>query len=216
MRCYQGNFLFTIINAAGTQFDSSISVPSTGVWHHAVGTYDGANVRLYLDGVQVAVTAASGAIFNAVAPMTIAPMTIGDSAAYPGRCLNGQVSMVTTWARTLQAQDVAGLYQQTRLNGLPAFVQQPFDTAFLSDIADTTTTTSALTITGTGISSGETFGALTVSTGAVSITLLGIASAEAFGSAVITIGAATLHRAALRPQRRSARQRSRLAPSASL
>ena len=33
-----------------------------GVWHHLAGTYDGSAARLYIDGVEVSETAASGSI----------------------------------------------------------------------------------------------------------------------------------------------------------
>ncbi|MCR4300211.1 MAG: LamG domain-containing protein [Sulfuricaulis sp.] len=35
---------------------------STGAWHHLVGTYDGSNVRLWVDGVNTATTAQSGTL----------------------------------------------------------------------------------------------------------------------------------------------------------
>lgn len=46
-------------NAAGV-VQASIARPVDSAWHHVAGTYDGSNVRLYLDGVLVATTALAG------------------------------------------------------------------------------------------------------------------------------------------------------------
>ena len=39
---------------------ASVTAPSTSVWHHFAGTYDGTNIRAYLDGTLVATTALAG------------------------------------------------------------------------------------------------------------------------------------------------------------
>ncbi len=55
-----GNLSFTVSNPANTSLTSS--TVNDGLWHHAVGTYDGTTMRLYVDGVQVTSGAKSGAI----------------------------------------------------------------------------------------------------------------------------------------------------------
>ncbi len=89
-----------------------VSVTSTATlplntWFHAVTTYDGATVRLYLDGVQVGSTAATGAI--ATSPSGV--VNIGRSPAGTNY-LNGAVDDVRIFARALSAVEVAALYNE--------------------------------------------------------------------------------------------------------
>jgi hypothetical protein len=80
-----------------------------GHWHHVAGTFDGATLRLYLDGRPVG------------APMA-APLRIdygGTSsgvqvAQYVGACdlaFRGDMDLVRLWSSALSAQDVAGIAQ---------------------------------------------------------------------------------------------------------
>lgn len=57
----QGRFWggFTV---GGTLRTATTTLPSTGVWHHAALTYDGAAVRFYVDGALVNSTSASGTL----------------------------------------------------------------------------------------------------------------------------------------------------------
>src|SRR5262249_37735841 len=46
-------------------------LPSTGVWHHVVGTYDGSMMKLYIDGVVMAQQAITGPIAVTTDPLRI-------------------------------------------------------------------------------------------------------------------------------------------------
>jgi glucose/arabinose dehydrogenase len=56
-----GNFGFARKGSAGNQFAEvfGTSAPSVNAWHHVVATYDGANMRVYLDGALIAGPVAS-------------------------------------------------------------------------------------------------------------------------------------------------------------
>jgi hypothetical protein len=52
-------------------------LPSTGVWHHLAGTYDGTTMKIYVDGVVVAQQAASGTIATTTNNLNIGSKTPG-------------------------------------------------------------------------------------------------------------------------------------------
>jgi hypothetical protein len=61
--CLSGSMGFRARNAGGSTQFASIARPTDNAWHHWAGTFDGSVVRLYVDGVLRATTAAlSGGI----------------------------------------------------------------------------------------------------------------------------------------------------------
>ncbi len=59
------------VSAGGvTKIAASPLAYNDNLWHRLIGNYDGANVTLYVDGFQVAQTAATGAIGNPADPLT--------------------------------------------------------------------------------------------------------------------------------------------------
>lgn len=82
-------------------------VISAGMWHHVAGTYDGATMRLYLDGELVATkTHASG---GAIASAPSRAVTIGDS-PIGARPFDGLIDDVRVYDITLTDVEVAALY----------------------------------------------------------------------------------------------------------
>jgi CubicO group peptidase (beta-lactamase class C family) len=71
-----------------------------GVWHHIAGTYNGSQFTLYLDGVQVASAARSGAI-----AVNTAPLTLGNRPTLD-RPLNGALDEVRIWSRALSSTEL--------------------------------------------------------------------------------------------------------------
>jgi hypothetical protein len=73
-------------------------------WVHAVATYDGANLILYLNGTPVA----SGSVPAA----TIAPSDLAQIGGYPseGRFSNARIDEVSFFNRALSAEEVAAIY----------------------------------------------------------------------------------------------------------
>lgn len=76
-------------------------------WHHAVATYDGSNMSLYIDG-QLDVTAAAGATI----PNVDYPVWIGNNSESTNRHWNGQIDEVRILNRGLNAEEVVDLYNQ--------------------------------------------------------------------------------------------------------
>jgi hypothetical protein len=77
------------------------------VWYHAVATYDGATMRLYLNGVQVGSTAKTGSI----ATSTSVPVSIGRNPSGTGsNYVNGAVDDMRIFTRALAAAEVTALY----------------------------------------------------------------------------------------------------------
>jgi hypothetical protein len=82
-------------------------------WHHYAGSYDGTTVRFYVDGVQVAQAAASGAIAADAGGV----MHIGHDDGYgPERNFAGDIAEVQVWSVARSQADIqAGMYR--RLTG---------------------------------------------------------------------------------------------------
>ena len=84
----------------------SVSIED-GNWHHAAATYDGANIRLYLDGVQLgADTASTGTITDNAQALRIGRDNTGFGTAY----WNGQLDAVMIWNRGLNGSEARALY----------------------------------------------------------------------------------------------------------
>jgi hypothetical protein len=77
-----------------------------GQWHHAVGVWDGSQMRLFVDGALVASQPFSYTNFNE-APFTIAHAT-GD---YPPGWFKGNIDQVRLYNRALSNAEVGKLYQ---------------------------------------------------------------------------------------------------------
>lgn len=75
-----GNIQSRARNAAGTVVGASVAQPTAGTFYHAAGTYDGTNLRLFINGSQVAsaaltaplkTTSTSSSLFDALGSETI-------------------------------------------------------------------------------------------------------------------------------------------------
>lgn len=79
-------------------------------WHMITGVYDGSNVKLYVDGVQVATTAVTGSITYGNAPITIGaePSTSSISGDY----YSGKIGDVKIYATALSASDILAEYNR--------------------------------------------------------------------------------------------------------
>jgi endo-beta-N-acetylglucosaminidase D len=73
---------------------------TAGTWYHIAGTFDGRNMRLYINGVQDATTSAVG---NAVAN---APFSLGRNNSSP-RILDGWLDELRAWTRALTPAEIA-------------------------------------------------------------------------------------------------------------
>lgn len=109
-----GNLSF-YVSDGGTFVESPDANPSIwdGNWHLAAGTYDGANVRLYVDGVEVGGGTATSLVIN----YTSLDHTNFDIGAYrdPGCTLGftGAIDEVRLFNRALAAPEILSIYQTT-------------------------------------------------------------------------------------------------------
>lgn len=101
-------------SGSGTLTNSGSAAMGTGTWHHLVGTYDGTDVKLYVDGSLVDTDPATGTIAtNAFA------WTIGKEASASSAYFNGSVDEFKVLDRALSAEEVKAEYDAQNA-GLPA------------------------------------------------------------------------------------------------
>lgn len=94
------------ITTGGTQRTATAgsAIPSSS-WSHIVGTYDGSNARLYVNGVQAGISAGTGAIAtNAFA------WTVGRDANASSNYFNGVIDEVKVLSRALTLSEVDAEY----------------------------------------------------------------------------------------------------------
>lgn len=96
---------------SGVNTNASVTVAqslSVNAWQHIVATYDGANLRLYRNGVLAGgPTASSGSITNATTTLTIA--------LRGGNYFDGRVSLTRVYNTALSATQVLQNFNSTRL-----------------------------------------------------------------------------------------------------
>jgi hypothetical protein len=86
----------------GAFYNVSISTPTTNTWHHIVGTYDGSNLRFYLNGVLTGTSA-----------ITATPNQNSDNlnVIQPDYPINGRVANGRIYNRALTAAEIQQNYQ---------------------------------------------------------------------------------------------------------
>ncbi len=99
------------VQVAGTDYGNIYgTLPvDDGQWHHAVGTYDGQRLALYIDGrLDMAVNATGRINRNAW------PLLIGENAERGLRYWNGMIDDVRIYNYALSESDILGLYRSGR------------------------------------------------------------------------------------------------------
>ncbi len=92
---------------AGRVHSPTLSVADTD-WHFGLGTYDGAVVRLFLDGVE----AGSGTAFAGTMQNPGNVMVIGTVGVQDGLTWNGLIGSVALWSRIIVPSESRQLYEQ--------------------------------------------------------------------------------------------------------
>ncbi len=103
------------MNVGGTwhSVQTPISSISSGKWHHALATYDGDTLKLYLDGRQVAEnTTPNGPVHYATSNPLCIGVEAGSSACSDGEYFSGFIDEVRVYAKTLVASEVWDLYAE--------------------------------------------------------------------------------------------------------
>jgi len=103
---YRDQRRFHIAISPGNYINGNIEVPA-GEWHHVCGTYDGAHIRLYVDGVEdpKSPMAYSGGITT-----NGEPVYIGGNSELPGRFWNGLIDDVQIYSYALSEEEIKALY----------------------------------------------------------------------------------------------------------
>lgn len=98
--------------SSGTNyFVTSSSTYNNGKWHHAVVTYDGSTIKLFIDGKQIAskkTTAKPDA--NGTQPLRLGANSRGSSNYF-----KGQIDEAKLWNKALTASEVSGLFKEAAI-----------------------------------------------------------------------------------------------------
>ncbi len=115
----EGNQLRFHLAGAG---DVRGPLPTLNLWHHVAATYDGAALRLYLDGVQVASSPATGLINTSGDPLYIGTKSkFVDPSAHPGDYFTGMIDDVWIFNYALSEDEILDLIAMGE-NAPPAII----------------------------------------------------------------------------------------------
>lgn len=98
-----GTLATTLNTTTTTALLKSTATPTVGEWHHAMATYDGSTLRLYLDGTEVASTARTGDA------LVCEGLRIGTYRDNNDRWWKGDIRDTRIYDRALSASEVAEL-----------------------------------------------------------------------------------------------------------
>ncbi len=132
-----------------TNYAMSTTLTGTGTWYHVVGTYDGTNLRIYVNGVLEATTASSLSM-----PGNALPLRIGQSAA-GYEFFDGTIDDVAIYSSALGASAIQEHYWARSSAAMPTGFTHtaiersttPWDSNTYTFDATNTTAPSAHTIT---------------------------------------------------------------------
>jgi len=99
-----GRLSFNLGSGAWHEIISPVGSMTAGTTYHVAGTYDGATMRLYISGNQVA---SSNTVF-ALADANV-DLYIGSSQGYPTRVFNGVIDEVRIWNRARTQPQIQSL-----------------------------------------------------------------------------------------------------------
>ena len=104
------------MTGAGDEFSQSVPV-NDNQWHHLATTYDGSNKKIYLDGVEVATAAQTGAVTASEFKLYLGdPISAGGSPTRP------KIDDVRIYGTALTAAEVAAIYNEGENDvGAPKF-----------------------------------------------------------------------------------------------
>ncbi len=93
---------------SGADLNSNI-VPVPGVWYHVAGTYDGATMRIYVDGLLI-----SSASYSASINSNNFDLFIGENSQQRNRYWDGDIDELTIWTGAITPADVTNHMNRTR------------------------------------------------------------------------------------------------------
>jgi hypothetical protein len=136
----------------GGSYDVAEAVVAADTWYHMAGTYDGANIRLYFNGIQAASTPRTGATGTTTVTPTIGYLY---QSGAPQRFWGGYIGDVRFYDRALGAGEVLAMWQpQSRWD----LYQPLLPTAYKAPAAVTTVFRTTLSALGTRAGSRQVIG----------------------------------------------------------
>jgi hypothetical protein len=115
-------------NAANVAAAANGSVINDGAWHHCVLTYDGSNVRSYVDGLLVGVAAATGSLHTATTDITAGAYDADANGGGAPYRLTGSLAHAAAYQYALTSAQVLAHYKAS-----PMYASAPYRDAVLSD-----------------------------------------------------------------------------------
>lgn len=105
----RGNTLYFRISADGTASGitdlAATTAVQVGTWYHFAGTYDGSEMRVYLNGNLEATTPKTGSVFD-----SSVDLRIGRYDYFSGWVFQGAMDEVALWDRALTESEISQLY----------------------------------------------------------------------------------------------------------
>ncbi len=98
---FHGKVRMLVQNKPDSYLHADGPVPKSGKWTHYAGTYDGKNIKLYVDGKLSSTVKAPGRM-----PKSAAPLFIGAQSPW-SRVLNGSLDDVQVWSKPLSDEEIA-------------------------------------------------------------------------------------------------------------
>ncbi|MBA7479224.1 Serine/threonine-protein kinase PknD [subsurface metagenome] len=102
----RSHFAVTAPATGANWVNGDIEIPADE-WHHVCGTYDGANIRLYVDGVE---DPKSPVAYTGSIDTNGWEVLIGENAEQPGREWNGLIDDVRIYSYALSEAEIKALY----------------------------------------------------------------------------------------------------------
>lgn len=100
-----------VVNSSGTLATATGATSiAANTWYFGVCSYDGANVRVYLDAILDATTALTGAVANFTQPFSIGS-AFDTSLSTPTLFFGGQIAELAIWDRALNPGEIQELYR---------------------------------------------------------------------------------------------------------
>lgn len=135
---YNGQVLFRVVTGAGLH--TIYTVVSLNAWHHLVGTWDGAMMRLFVDGLEVASGACQGPAQTGAGPLLIGTLGSGiyamdggidDVRVYPMALTQAEITSVMNGASI----DTGGVFSPPVYTGVATLQKHPVIKTFIDGTA---------------------------------------------------------------------------------
>ena len=109
--------LFAVFTGATDTVEGTTDL-NDGEWHHVAGTYDGSDIRIYVDGVEEGSTAASGTMSSNTAPVRIGAGSGGSGTEEP---FDGDLGHGALWDTARSAGNIRSLSEGISPRALSPF-----------------------------------------------------------------------------------------------